>query len=438
MIYFCIPAYNEERSVGVVLWKLRQVMGELRRDYQIIVVDDASTDSTLQVLKPYIRVLPLTVIRNSKRLGYSDSLEIALREAVKRAPYPKRDTIITLQADFTEDPDVVPAMVKRIEAGADIVACDLEIEEATPRAFRWGRRLFRWLMRKHEWGSLGDPVSGLRAYRVMVLKRALEVRGNARLLSWKNWAANAELLMHAAPHSRRNEVVEASLKMHRHQRDSRYAFMAYLADVRGAASTKPNKAAPALPTEMNIITPEMAAASAAPASPSPRRFGGQEGRRSGGKAVRRSGGEQRERPKRERGERGERTERPRREKKPPRPAVALVQEEEKPAAETTEEPRKRKKRRPRRRKKSSSTQISQISQMDSVESETTSEVAETRGEEVPGEGEGVGEGAAKKKKSRRGRRGGRGRRRGPKREGGADEAPNDVPNDAPPDIAAEG
>src|SRR5436190_1182897 len=168
MIYFCIPAHNEERTVGVVLWKLRQVMGELQRDYQIIVVDDASTDSTPAVLNPYIRVLPLTVIRNPERRGYADSLEIALREALRRSPYPKRDAVVTLQADFTEDPDALAAMMKRFEAGADLVGSTAEMEASAPRALRWGRRFLRWSLRKHEWSAVGDPVSGFRVYRVVV------------------------------------------------------------------------------------------------------------------------------------------------------------------------------------------------------------------------------------------------------------------------------
>src|SRR5512143_1794040 len=109
-------------------------MAELQRDYQIIVVDDASTDSTPAVLSPYIRVLPLTVIRNSERRGYADSLELAIREAVRRSPYPKRDAVITLQADFTEDPDVVTTLIKRFEAGADVVATNAAMEASAPRS----------------------------------------------------------------------------------------------------------------------------------------------------------------------------------------------------------------------------------------------------------------------------------------------------------------
>src|SRR5688572_2017825 len=208
-------------------------MTELQRDFQIIVVDDASTDATQEVLSPYIRVLPLTLIRNEQTLGYAASLELAIREAVRRSPYPKRDALITLQADFTEDPDNVPALIKRIEAGADLVASIPVLDEATPRNLKRARGFFKWLVGKREWAQLGDPFSGLRAYRVMTVKRAMEARGTSRLLTWEGWAANAELLMQAAPHSRRNDTIETVQHYKRLQRPSRFKVMPALSNVMG-------------------------------------------------------------------------------------------------------------------------------------------------------------------------------------------------------------
>ena len=43
MIYICIPAYNEADTVGVLLWKIRRVMENFPRDYELLVLDDAST-----------------------------------------------------------------------------------------------------------------------------------------------------------------------------------------------------------------------------------------------------------------------------------------------------------------------------------------------------------------------------------------------------------
>lgn len=456
MIYFCIPAHNEERTVGVVLWKLRQVMAELNRDYQIIVVDDASTDSTPAVLSPYIRVLPLTVIRNSERRGYADSMEVAVREAVRRAPYPKRDAIITLQADFTEDPDIVPTLVKKIEAGADIVATTIEVEAEMPRTYRWGRKLFHWLLRGREWALFGDPLSGLRAYRVVTMKRALESRGAGRLLSWNDWGANVELLSLTVPHSRRTDVVDATLKHHRHQRDSRFSFMDLLREVRGAGSGKANASAHALPTDGVIATPlPIAQEQAAARQHHPVKRGrGHERVRERVKVK-----ERRPDPRAERGPRAEKGQRPdkgarpekapRPEKqRPPRPARAAKQEprpegepsETQPAVATAATPapdevKKKRRRRPRRRKDKKATQAAPQLVLD-INEAPAAEVA------APGEEEAAAPaGEAPKKKSRRGRRGGRGRRRTPRaNEGNATTEMQDqsAGGDAPPPLVAEG
>ena len=70
MIYLCIPAHNEASTVGVLLWKIRNVLGEFGRDYRIVVHDDASSDETPEVLQRYRRSLPLTVLRSDEHLGY--------------------------------------------------------------------------------------------------------------------------------------------------------------------------------------------------------------------------------------------------------------------------------------------------------------------------------------------------------------------------------
>ncbi|NIQ52029.1 MAG: glycosyltransferase, partial [Gemmatimonadetes bacterium] len=53
MIYVCIPTHNEASTIGVLLWKTRNVLGEFGRDYRLVVHDDASTDETAEVLQRY-------------------------------------------------------------------------------------------------------------------------------------------------------------------------------------------------------------------------------------------------------------------------------------------------------------------------------------------------------------------------------------------------
>lgn len=249
MVYICIPAYNEERTIGVVLWKIRQVMAEFGRDYQVLVVDDGSSDGTNDVMEPYARIMPLHVRRHERREGYGPSLEALLREAAERAPYMKRDVVVTLQADFTDEPDDIETLVKRIEGGADIVTGRVRlVPDETPWMIRWTRRAWHWLLRRNGSARVeGDYLSGFRAYRVVVLKKAFEEAGDGPLLATDGWAANAELLRKLEPHARRTEAVEVRVRYERHQRESRFRPLETSAELfrllRGGAG--PIRAAPA-------------------------------------------------------------------------------------------------------------------------------------------------------------------------------------------------
>lgn len=214
MIYICIPVHDEAATVGVLMWKLRRVLGEFGRDYRIVVHDDASGDGTDQVLARYRRSLPLTILRSEERLGYARSVERLLRHVVAEAPYPKRDCAVVLQGDFTERPEDVVNLVKLLEGGADIVSGSLPADAgALPRSVRFARKVARWILR----GSLrsapvSDPLSGLRAYRVIVLKKALrDLPEDRPVVRSDGWAANLELLRLLAPHARR--VAETPLEM---------------------------------------------------------------------------------------------------------------------------------------------------------------------------------------------------------------------------------
>ena len=86
MIYITIPVHDEARTVGLLLWKIRKVMAEFERDYEIVVFDDASSDSSAELLQRYSRRLPLRVIRSETRVGYAAALERLLQDVVERSP----------------------------------------------------------------------------------------------------------------------------------------------------------------------------------------------------------------------------------------------------------------------------------------------------------------------------------------------------------------
>src|SRR5919112_608334 len=136
MIYVCVPSYNEAPTIGLLLWKVRQVFAGFPREYHLLVLDDGSDDSTPEVLERYTRVLPLTVVRHQSRQGYAASIEKLLRVAVERTDRPKRDAAILMHADFAHAPNFIPDLVRRIESGADIVIAEGKLEGEPSRGRR--------------------------------------------------------------------------------------------------------------------------------------------------------------------------------------------------------------------------------------------------------------------------------------------------------------
>jgi dolichol-phosphate mannosyltransferase len=207
MIYVCIPSHDEAPTVGLLLWKIRQVFAAFPREYQLLVLDDGSSDTTAEVLEPYARVLPLTVIRRAERQGYAASVEELLRKAVDLTDRPKRDAAILMHADFAHSPQTVPDLVRRIESGADLVVAEGRLEGEPSRGHRLLRRHAPALLRGVvSVPAVKDLVSGFAAIRLVALRNAIRSQSD-RLLQTDGWAANAELFWRTGRYARRVETV---------------------------------------------------------------------------------------------------------------------------------------------------------------------------------------------------------------------------------------
>lgn len=218
MIHICIPTRDEDRTIGVLLWKIREVMLDLGRDYRICVLDDGSTDGTRALLDRYRRVLPLTVLREARPIGYGPAVEKLLRTVAASTEYPKRDAVVVMQGDFTEHPDDLRSIVKTFEGGADIVAGNTGDGEPKPP---WSVRLARRIGAAALGRRGTDPMCGFRAYRAVVVQKALNAAAGRPLVTRAGWAANAQLLAALAPFARRVAQVPVGLRYDIRRRRSR-------------------------------------------------------------------------------------------------------------------------------------------------------------------------------------------------------------------------
>jgi glycosyltransferase involved in cell wall biosynthesis len=222
LLYICIPSFDEGPTIGVLLWKIRKVFQDYSREYEILVYDDASTDATAETLESYTKVLPLTILRGERRIGYARAVAELCKAAAQRTRYARRDAVITLQGDFTDQPEHIPELVKRFEGGADIVVAESSTPTAGPLPVRRLRRVAPWVLRPFvRLPGINDPFGSFRLYRVSVVRDAIKAAGDAPLVSSEGWAANVDLLLALHPHARRVETIALAPRYDLRPRESR-------------------------------------------------------------------------------------------------------------------------------------------------------------------------------------------------------------------------
>lgn len=167
-----IPLYNEEESLPELAQWIHRVMEENGFSYEIIFVNDGSTDRSMQVIRRLAEESPAVhVISFSRNYGKSP----ALNEGFRRA---QGDVVITMDADLQDSPDEIPELYRMItEDGYDLVS-GWKKKRYDPLSKTIPTKLFNATARKVSGiKNLHDFNCGLKAYRNAVVKH-IEVYGD--------------------------------------------------------------------------------------------------------------------------------------------------------------------------------------------------------------------------------------------------------------------
>src|SRR3989344_5248134 len=111
MISVVIPVYNEEKNVKLLHQELVDVLKNYHESFEIIVINDGSTDQTLAKLK---QLHPLRIINFRKRFGQTAAFDAGFKSA-------KGDVVVTMDADLQNDPHDIPTLLETLEKGFDVV-----------------------------------------------------------------------------------------------------------------------------------------------------------------------------------------------------------------------------------------------------------------------------------------------------------------------------
>ena len=163
-ISIVIPLLNEKESLPFLFEKINQVCKRHQYDYEIIFVDDGSTDGSLDILKSLRETNPGIVKIISFRKNYGKSA--ALSEGFKAV---RGDFVITMDADLQDDPEEIPNLLAKLGEGYDLVS-GWKKKRYDPITKTIPSRLFNFVTAKLTGIPIHDFNCGLKAYRRNVIE----------------------------------------------------------------------------------------------------------------------------------------------------------------------------------------------------------------------------------------------------------------------------
>jgi glycosyltransferase involved in cell wall biosynthesis len=164
MLSIVIPIHNEEPAILPLYDRLTAVLEKLKRPYEILFIDDASTDRSFDLLSNLVEIdAHLKILRLRRNFGQTAALAAGFDEA-------QGDVIVSMDGDLQHDPEDIPRLLEKIEEGYDIASGWRKdrVDNAVTR--RIPSRIANWMMKRASGVDLRDFGTTFKAYRAEVLK----------------------------------------------------------------------------------------------------------------------------------------------------------------------------------------------------------------------------------------------------------------------------
>jgi glycosyltransferase involved in cell wall biosynthesis len=188
-----IPLYNEEESLRELHQQLRTTLSRMNVRYELLFVDDGSTDKSFVVLRDLKRRdKHIKIIRFRRNYGKSAALSVGFEKA-------QGNLVVTMDADLQDDPAEIPALKHRLDEGFDLVSGWKKVRQ-DPLTKTVPSRLFNRVTGLLTGIRIHDFNCGLKIYRRDVVK-AVKVYGELHryipvLAHWEGFRIGEQVVRH--------------------------------------------------------------------------------------------------------------------------------------------------------------------------------------------------------------------------------------------------
>lgn len=158
-----VPIYNEAESCAELHRQLTEALAPLGRPYELLFVDDGSTDGTFECLEACAARDPrVRAISFRRNFGKAAALSVGFQEV-------RGEIVVTLDGDLQDDPAEIPGLLETLASGYDLVS-GWKRRRRDPLSKRWPSRVWNWMTARATGIPLHDFNCGFKAYRSEVVK----------------------------------------------------------------------------------------------------------------------------------------------------------------------------------------------------------------------------------------------------------------------------